>query len=91
MKLKIVSKGSPENTYVVNAATGEAVENVSSILWVRHTDGRVYAEIRVDAVAVDATTDAGHVIAPPAPKPVAPQPEPDRADKGFGGKRRSEK
>ena len=33
MKLKIMSDGTPDNTSVVNAETGEIVEGVASIKW----------------------------------------------------------
>lgn len=58
MKLKIVSKGSPENTYVVNAATGERIENVKSAKW----DNGV-AVVEVWAVALDVTAEAEVITA----------------------------
>lgn len=56
MKLKIISDGTARGSRVVNADTGEEVENVSSVSW--HLDGKgciSTAEIGVEMLAAEIT------------------------------------
>lgn len=59
MKLKIVSDGTAPGTKLVDAVTGEAVDNVIDIIWtVSAVDMISKAIVHMLAVPIDVTVDA---------------------------------
>lgn len=74
MKLKIISDGTASGSRVVDADTGEEVEDVSSVTW--HLDGKGYiarAEIGVEMLAAEITFEC-FPLAQGGPVPLASPP-----------------
>tara|TARA_R110000824_G_scaffold14354_4_gene61113 strand:+ start:3245 stop:3433 length:189 start_codon:yes stop_codon:yes gene_type:complete len=57
MKLKIISKGFPELTKVVNEATQEQVEGIQSVEWHMGVDGLSRAMIKLVDIQTDIESD----------------------------------
>lgn len=58
MKLRIVSDGTPLGTHIVNAETGERIENVLGVQWEINGRQTARAIIEVKDVPVDLRVDA---------------------------------
>jgi len=59
MNLKIISDGTPANTKVVDAETGEPVANVTKVQWSLAWNG--YAKARIDVVLMEIDAETGTV------------------------------
>lgn len=77
MRIRIVSKGSPQNTHVVDAATGERIENVVAVEWrCCATTGEATAKLTVFAPEVDLVADVQKPDESAQPEP-PPSEEPE--------------
>ena len=70
MRIKIISDGIGRNTKVVNAETGELVENVCGIKWEIHGNKSLAkAEIEFDWIAIEAEAGAEFFMSFPPDSP----------------------
>jgi len=58
MRVKIISTGEPFDTQVVDAETGEVIENITAIVWGVDLEHGCWANIKIRGVPVEIAAEA---------------------------------